>query len=297
MIVLVPLLVSCGMKGPPRLPVHEIPHAPQNIKVHQRYYPRQVILNWDYPEEKMDSIGGFVVMRSNGSGTGQEVIIHGTTFTDSQLDENRIYTYSVNAISLRGIHGDSTAPLIVSPVSGLTKPLNLDFDISKDKIILSWKYPESSMSFNVYRDGALTPVNRKPVNDVSLQIALTPGTTVSYTVRAVKETNILTEGPPSNEIVIGPENYIPSSPSGLGFAITDGKVLLFWDENPEKWTWGYRVYRSLSEDGKFLPVGISETPAFEDTDDVSGKRFYRIRALGPVKEGPSSETIAVELNR
>jgi hypothetical protein len=74
-------------------------------------------------------------------------------------------------------------------------------------------------------------------------------------------------------------------------------VLLFWDENPEVWTRGYRVYRSPLENGDFLPVGTSETPAFEDTDNISGNLFYRIRALGPVNEGPSSETIAVEMKR
>lgn len=297
MTVLVLLLSSCGMKGPPRLPLYEIPHAPQNIEVNQRSHPREVILKWDYPEAQMDSIEGFVVVRLNGGGADREVIVNGTSFTDSKLDENRIYTYSISAISLRGIHGDSSIPLVVNPVSGLTKPLDLTFDIGWDKINLNWKYPEHSARFNVYKDGAPVPITREPVHEMSLQIAPTPDTTASYIVRAVKDTNILTEGPPSDEIVIGPEDYIPSSPLGLGFAVTDRKVLLFWDENPEIWIWGYRVYRSFTQEGEFLPVGTSETPAFEDTDYASGKRFYKIRAFGPVKEGPSSETISVELNR
>lgn len=296
MTLIVVLLASCGMKGPPMLPVYEIPHVPQNIKVIQRYHTRQVILNWDYPEGKKDSVAGFAVKRSDDTGSSREVIVKGTAFTDSHLEENRSYTYSVSAVSLNRIHGDVSESVEVAPVAGLTEPGDLAFDIGNDTVTLSWKYPDSSVSFNIYGDEALAPINRDPVRELFLYVTPNPGTAVSYTVRAVKETNILTEGPPSDEIVIGPEDFIPSSPSGLGFAFTDSKVLLFWDENPEIWIRGYRAYRSLTEDGEFLPIGISETPAFEDKDKLSGKRFYKVSAIGPLKEGPLSEAIAVEAN-
>jgi hypothetical protein len=289
------LLASCGMKGPPRLPVYEIPHVPQDIKVLQRYHPRQVILNWDYPEGKKDSVAGFAVKRSDDMGSSREEIVNETAFTDSNLEENRSYTYSVSAVGINRIHGDASESVEVAPVTDLAEPGDLTFDIGNDTVTLSWKYPDSSVSFNIYRDEALASINRDPVREVFLYVTPNPDTAVSYIIRAVKETNILTEGPPSAEIVIGPEDYIPSSPSGLGFAFTEGKVLLLWDENPEIWIRGYRAYRSLTEDGEFLPIGISETPAFADTDNLSGKRFYRVRTIGPLKEGPFSESIAVEL--
>jgi hypothetical protein len=298
MTVLALMLASCGLKGPPRLPVYELPHVPENIKIIQRYHPRQVIINWAYPEELRDSLERFVVMRSDGAGTSREIVVKGTAFTDSHLDENKVYTYSVSAVSIDGVHSDVSEPVEVGPVTGLSGPRGLAFDIGKDTVTISWKYPESNVMYNIYTDATLAPTNRRPVSEPFMDVTPFPSMTVSYTVRVVvKETNILTEGPPSEEIVISPEDYVPSSPSGLGYAITDSKVLLFWDENPEVWTRGYRVYRSPLENGDFLPVGTSETPAFEDTDNISGKLFYRIRALGPVNEGPSSETIAVEMKR
>lgn len=308
--VLVIFLASCGMKGPPSLPVHEAPQAPTDIKVLQRHQPRQVVLNWDYPEKHKDSIERFVVMRSNGAGPGRAAFVNGTTFTDFDLDANAIYTYSVNAVSLKGIHGDASGPVEVRPVAGFSKPVDLTFDIGNESVTLGWKYPESGVRFNVYRDAALTPVNPEPVGESFLDVTLTPGTAVRYSIRAMKETgramketNVVSEGPPSVEIAIGPEDYVPSRPLGLNFALTDGKVLVFWDDNPETWVRGYRVYRATikdgedGEDGDFITIGMSETPAFEDRDIVAGKRFYRVRALGPLKEGHPSETISVEIKR
>jgi predicted small lipoprotein YifL len=291
------LLASCGLKGPPRLPANESPQAPVDIKVLQRYHPRQVVLNWDYPDKHRDFVKRFVVKRSNGGDHDRNTLVNGTTFTDSDLDADVIYTYSIYAVSIGGIHGDVSEPVEVRPVTALTKPVDLTFDIGNESVTLDWKYPESGFKFNIYRDAALTPVNPEPVGENFLDVTPILDTVVRYTIRAVKETDILTEGPPAEEIVIGPENYVPSSPSGLGFALTDSKVLVFWNDNPETWIRGYRVYRSPSEDGDFIPVGMSETPAFEDTDNASGKRFYRVRALGPLKEGPLSETIAVEMKR
>ena len=56
------LLFSCGKKGEPTLRSYEKPHPPSGLRAIHR--ESEIILLWDFPEDKEQSIKGFYLMKS-----------------------------------------------------------------------------------------------------------------------------------------------------------------------------------------------------------------------------------------
>jgi len=85
---------------------------------------------------------------------------------------------------------------------------------------------------------------------------------------------------------------VPTAPTGLRTLAIDGGAVLLWDESPEPWVRGYRIYRA-GPDGEFTQIGESATPAYTDSASPTGARLsYRASAVGPGGEGPPSKAAA-----
>jgi hypothetical protein len=169
--------------------------------------------------------------------------------------------------------------------------------VLEDAVRLHWSHPSEGVFFNIYKrkeGGAysLNPMNPEPLKELSFRDAINVNETVYYTIRALRGGSIRDEGPPSGEAAIGPGDYVPSQPTGLHAVLIEDRVVLLWEENPEEWVRGYVVYRE-GEGGESLVIGTAQTPTFTDREASKGRVLYRIRAVGPVREGVPSEPLEV----
>ena len=66
-LLLIPLLLlSCGKKGAPTLKSYEKPEKPSRLSAIHR--ADGIILTWDFPRNKEETIAGFVLLKSSGAG-------------------------------------------------------------------------------------------------------------------------------------------------------------------------------------------------------------------------------------
>lgn len=68
------LLLSCGKKGPPTLKSYDRPDKPSLLSAIHR--EDSIILTWDFPKSKEETISGFLLLKSSGAGFEK---IHGST--------------------------------------------------------------------------------------------------------------------------------------------------------------------------------------------------------------------------
>lgn len=296
------LVISCGKKGPPVWVEPEEPRAPSGLTALVR--EDAVVLTWEHPVPK--TVEEFVVLRSmagegneeGGFGEFAEIArIRDSLYVDESFRAGARARYAVAALGRDGLLSERSDTSAVAPsMARVSPPANVSFRIQGDLLEISWEYPQGEGKFNVYKrsntqgEYLLVAYNLKPLEKTSFVDGLSPEESVYYVVRAVKEgpsPRVRGESPPSDEIRVGPEDFVPSAPTGLGAALAGGKVLLYWDENPEPWVKRYRVYRAV-DSGEFVRIGESRTPAFKDPDPVREERSYRVSAVGPVSEGSLS---------
>ncbi len=66
----------------------------------------------------------------------------------------------------------------------------------------------------------------------------------------------------------------PAVPRGLSSITGDGEVMLTWYHNTEPDFAGYRIYRSLSQDGPYYPIGETNLDYFLDFGLANGQTYY-----------------------
>lgn len=294
-VVLSSLVVSCGKKAPPRWVEPVPPPAPTALSAVIR--EDAVVLGWDYPEGGAE---GFTILRAASGAEFQEIaVLKEQAYIDRDFLAGVSYTYSVEAVGRRGMKSGSSNLVEASPPSDVAPPSGLSFSIRESVLDLSWERPPGDGMFNIYKSAGqeaypIEPVNSEPIAGASFRDILSPEATVYYSVRVVEQgaSGAVTRESAPLEIRVRPEDYVPSAPAGLGAAVAEGKAMLYWDENPETWVRGYRVYRAAGG-GEFVTIGESRTPAFKDPEPLEGTMRYRVGALGPVSESSLSGAIAV----
>jgi hypothetical protein len=299
-LLLIPLLFACGRKGPPRWVEYVEPEAPTGLGAQVR--PESVTLRWDYDREA--DIEGFSVMRTveGTEGDFTEVArVREPRYTDTDVTAGGTYRYKVFA---RGEHADkgkgekSTRVVRVAPPAGMEPPGDVYVRVRGERLVITWSFAPEGGVFNVYKSASagehpLEPVSPDPVSERVFETEVEPWKTVYLTVRNVTASpGLLLEGPSSEAVRVGPEDYVPSAPESFGAAVVPGKVQLYWEHSAEPWVRGYRVERAEGA-GEFAPIGETQTPAFSDPGPPAGRLRYRVRAVGPVAEGAPSDILEI----
>jgi hypothetical protein len=75
-------------------------------------------------------------------------------------------------------------------------------------------------------------------------------------------------------LLLEPDYYPPTIPSGLYTETGDGFVELFWDENWEHDVAGYNVYAASRYEGPYDLIGSSNEAYFVDRDARNGVTYY-----------------------
>jgi fibronectin type 3 domain-containing protein len=286
-------LPACGKKGDPTLKSYEKPEAPTGLRAIHR--ESEIIISWEFPKAKEQGLKGFHVLKSS-AGDFQKVAFlekEIRSYRDTDFVTGQEYHYKIISESLKGIKNDSLV-LSLKPFSLPPPPGKLTFSIDHETITLSWKRMDETSSYNIYKSTqkgmyALAPLNSQPLKEPIFKDSFDVNRTVFYTVRSSMGSGIRDEGPPSEELMVNPLEFIPSSPQDLVAVPTSENIYLLWKEPAETWVSGYRVYRELNKNDGFVLIGFTYTPAFVDKENITSKRSYRVTALGPAKEGPPVE--------
>ncbi|HMK49917.1 MAG TPA: hypothetical protein VK435_07675 [Thermodesulfovibrionales bacterium] len=297
------LLTACGKKGDPTLKSYEKPEAPSQLAA--LFIPTEVVLTWQFPKAKEESIKDFYLMRASlrpsPAGTPlwsdfeKLALLKNSdrSFSDKDVQLGGSYKYKVVSQNLRGITGKDSNTVEVKQIRLLDPPGDLSFRVQDNSVMLTWKGPGEPVAYNVYKTFIkgtyAASLNKKPLKENSFTDAFDPGKTAYYTVRSVSVEEVVYESAASKELRVSPSELIPSSPLALQAVATADSVVLVWGEPSEKWITGYRVYREISRKEGFVLLGETPVPSFTDKDRPLTKRNYRVTAVGPVEEGPPAE--------
>jgi hypothetical protein len=287
-------LISCGKKGDPTLKSYEKPVPPSHFHAVQR--ESEVTLFWDFPKKESASIKGFHVLRSTGGDFAEIAFLENNnrSFTDTDHKGKARITYKIIAENLRGIMSKDSDILVIHDIEPPAPPRDILFAIEYDSLLLSWKSAGKGLAYNIYKrtiSGFHTdkPVNTEPLQSTSYRDIFDLNKAVSYTIRSVRQNEILIEGPASVEIRIDPAALVPSPPTNLQAVPSKEHVYLIWKESRETWVKGYKVYREINKKEGFVLIGETQIPSFTDSEKTSKKRNYRVTSLGPVQESKPAE--------
>ncbi len=287
------LFISCGKKGPPTLSYRVEPVVPTLL--HAIHREDKIILTWRFPEVKEADIRGFHVYRRTGSDAQQIAFVASDIrrLTDTDFRVGISYRYYMTTETEDGRASRDSEPLSVTPMTVPQPPVNISFKINRNSLDLNWEHADTDIRYNVYKTFEkgvydIHPVNKKPLSVNSFNDSLSIDTAVFYTIRSLRDSVIRDEGYPSKEVEITLDAMVPSAPQRLRYFSSEDTILLYWEESPEPWVQGYRIYRRLEEQD-YSFIGETGTPTFRDSELLLLPRDYRVRAVGPVEEGDASE--------
>lgn len=299
-LILVLLSSSCGKKAPPTLAAYAKPPAPVLLRAVHR--ENRIILTWSFPEEKTASISGFTILKSSKMGLRKITVSkEDRSLADSNFSYGTSYTFRIIARSLSGVLSNDSNELTLTPGKPPPPPSGLSFRIEDDTVVLTWRSEGKGILYNVYRSfgkkmPASTPLNPSPLSENHFSDVFHIERPVYYTVRSLRDTAAEDEGRSSTEVTIDPSTLVPSAPRDLRYFSAPGKVFLYWKEPYERWITGYKIYRKTGK-GVYKLIGETQVPTFLDTKGASGKRDYRVKAVGPSREGPGAELKGVFFRR
>lgn len=307
-------IISCGKKGDPTLKTFEKPMPVKEIRAVHR--EDELIISWSYPAAEREKIKGFYIEKAEIKGPESRIQSPEfkniaflkndiSQFIDKDFKTGRLYFYKIRVYSLRDVISDNS-PIIRTVPQYLPKPpAGLSYKVTNDSIEIAWQaigdgQDAIGIRYNIYRSYekgkySASPINSSPLKELFFKDRIEKEKTVYYTVRALLDTELKDEGYLSEELEVNPETFIPSQPHNLKYVPSEKKVYLMWDENPEIWVKGYRIYRKRASEAEFRLIGESISPAFTDNEPLSSKRSYFITAVGLGKEGIPSEIVEVHL--
>lgn len=300
------LIASCGRKGNPTLYSFEKPSSVKEIKTIHR--ENEIVVSWSYSALEKQKVKGFYVEKAEGDGVQYKRIAflknNILQFADKDFKAGLQYCYKVYVISLRDVISDDSPVVRVKPGELPLPPQALSHKITNDLVRVSWNDELSAKRagmkvYNIYKSYEkgtvpLTPLNRVPLKESFFEEAVEPEKHIYYTVRSLLDTEIRDEGYPSKEIEVGPGSFVPAKPSGLRYVPSARSVYLLWDENPETWIKGYRVYKKKAGESDFRTIGDAAVPTYKDNEPLTEKTFYYITALGPAKESSAAKMVEVD---
>ncbi|MBI3781410.1 MAG: hypothetical protein HY278_10215 [candidate division NC10 bacterium] len=313
------LLVGCGRKGPPVVPVLIEPSPPADLTAQVR---RQVVvLTWTRPTTNVDdtalkSLAAFRISRSQQSPQAtalsaiatvkadkpENAIVsgHRYAFTDSGVVVGAKYGYQIESVNRHGIVGPPSEEATALVTVEIAAPSDLRAEAGERTIRLSWSAPTRRadgspiaeiQGYNIYRGTTpgrydSRPINREPIRATWFQDSdLVNDRTYYYIVKAVENQEPpWQEGLQSSEVSADPVDLTPPAPpQGVRAVPGPGTVVsLSWEPNRESDLLGYLVYRSDGPNRR--PRRLVETPftvpALNDRSVQSGGRYtYTVTAV------------------
>ena len=210
--------------------------------------------------------------------------------------------YAVRGVTRGGRPGPPAPRLAVPLVDPAPAPAGLSIQYDERMFVVTWLPPVAStpdaptadpLAFNVYVDGANTPVNPAPIAETRFEHGpVRFGTEQCFAVRTVKTVqNVRIESAASEPVCESPrDKFPPAAPKGLQVVAGPDGISLSWDANTEEDLAGYIVLRAESPDETLHPLmtePIRDTN-YRDTAVKSGVTYvYRLVALDKATPKPN----------
>lgn len=153
---------------------------------------------------------------------------------------------------------------------------------------LYWSEVAAADGYEVFRDDQLVATVTDPSVLGYVDTGLTTGMTYRYNVRAfayvpaisVDSEQTVIYGDVSEtksvQVTTGESRW-----SSTPYAVMGNHIVLFWE--PQEGVTGYEIFRSDSLDGTYTSIAVVASNSYDDTDTVSGKRYYyKVRAYANV---------------
>ena len=313
------LLVGCGRRGAPVVPVLVEPSPPTDLEA--QVQRRTVVLTWTRPTANVDgtalkSLAAFRISRyqqvpqaSSSSVIAtvkadkpENAVVSGNryAFTDKSVVVGAKYGYQIESVNRRGIVGPPSEEATALVTVEIAAPSDLRAEAGERTIRLSWSAPTRRadgspiggiLAYNIYRGtnpGQFDPrpINRQPVRVPEFQDSnLVNDKTYYYIVRAVENQEPpWQEGLPSGEVSADPVDLTPPAPPQVVRAVPGPGALvsLSWEPNREPDLLGYLVYRSDAPNRQ--PRRLIETPfaapaLYDRSVRPGGRYIYTVTAV------------------
>ena len=202
-------------------------------------------------------------------------------YTDKSVEIGNTYYYKVTPVTEKGNKGISSDIVSVKAVQVKVSPIT--GNRIDGKPTLSWKPLEVEVnSYEVYRstseDGKYVKVFTTKGNTYT-HVSATAGNTYFYKVKAV-----LKDGNETFSNVVSNTCAIPTAEFDIttGNRDSDGKPTMKWAA--VEGAASYEVYRSTSEDGKYVKVFTTKGTTYTHVSATAGNTyFYKLKAV--LKDG------------
>lgn len=215
-----------------------------------------------------------------------------TSFIDSGLKPDTLYTYKVVAFNSKGKSEPSKVEVktFKNAENPPLAPLNFKAVSNGERaVFLSWKdNSDNEDGFKIYRDGKLIYITL-PDEISYLDTGLTPATLYKYSIQAINyvgESNLT-----SAEVKTMYKENILYPPTELNAKIQDDKfIILTWKDNSDNEE-GFKIYR----DGKLIFKTESNINKYVD-NEVEPNIFYTYTVKATNKDGDSiGDSIKVQI--
>lgn len=313
------LLVGCGRRGSPVVPVLVEPSPPVDLQA--QVQRRAAVLTWTRPATNVDGTvlktldlfrisrqqqapqtGALSVIAIVKADQPANAVVSGNryAFTDERVEVGARYAYQIESVNRRGIIGPPSSEATVLVTIEIEAPSGLRAESGERTIRVSWSAPTrradgsaltAIRGYNVYRGVTPgrydpRPVNREPLPATEFHDAdLVNDQTYYYVVRAVENQDPpWQEGLQSAEVSAVPVDLTPPAPPrGVRAVPGPGAVVaLSWEPSSESDLLGYLVYRSDGPHRRprlLIPTPFS-APALYDRSVQSGGRYlYTVTAV------------------
>jgi outer membrane protein assembly factor BamB len=193
------------------------------------------------------------------------------------------YFFQVKAQSAAGISAPSAeaAAAALEPAA----PASLAGTAGVGSAQLTWSASPGAQSYNVYAGGTTATLVKSGITTTSVTLSgLSPGTPLSYTVRAVAYGTVSAA---SNQVSVTPQSL--AAPTGVHVEPGAGELLVTWDASTGATSYNLYMGTSAGAEGA-QPVlsGITTTSAtVTGLKDETGYYFV-VRAVGPSGTSPPS---------
>ncbi len=212
---------------------------------------------------------------------------------DNDLKFTYRYRYKVLSYTTTGYLSPDSDIIDVTWDVAPSSPTNVTGEGGDKFVHLKWSPPLTLVDgqpiyglagFNIYRSRnsrtyGLFPLNKELVtNNYYIDTGLENNVKYFYIIRSVRRVNeTLIESPPSNEIIVIPNDRVPPEPP-RGLVAVPGKegIILKWDAGMESDLAGYNIYRRRmgEKSWKKLNKEIIKTTTFKDKTVKKGIVYY-----------------------
>jgi len=320
-VLLLLFLSGCGRKMDPTLEDYLQPEPAQNLTLSASY--DKIVISWSYPEKNKSKLNSFLLEREKAGQIKSLGYFDNQTnsYEDKDFALGETYKYRLFAINKKGIYSKSIETSITP--RKLPEVENIQYKITEEGVMLSWQAVDSVM-YNIYLINQKGEKSKKGFTDKNFfHDKITSSTLSSFissdeniTNTAYLQSSVFSLQPSYLTYLISPyisegtsyiegtgrelkillDDFIPSKPEEVFWAINENGVYISWKEVPEKWIKGYKIYRKTAIDSDFILIGETLIPLFFDVDyninNLKTPIYYRIFSEGPLK---NSETVEIKV--